>query len=83
MRVAIKPTFYTFGGDRETFNFSDPINYLNIVINNDVMRFCSGNVITGVKQRTFAIEIKVNTNPVKINSNSIKIPLHNFHKEAH
>lgn len=28
------PTIYTFGGDRETFNFADPTNFLNI--DNDV-----------------------------------------------
>jgi hypothetical protein len=28
---------YTFGGDRETFNFNDPLNYLNV--DNDVWKF--------------------------------------------
>jgi hypothetical protein len=31
------PAIYTFGGDRETFNFQDPTNYLNV--DNDVWRF--------------------------------------------
>ncbi|MGB5452038.1 MAG: hypothetical protein WBN00_08085 [Sedimenticolaceae bacterium] len=32
-----KPAIYTFGGDRETFNFFDPFNYLNV--DNDVWSF--------------------------------------------
>lgn len=32
---------YTFGGDRETFNFADPTNYLNV--DNDVWRFSAPN----------------------------------------
>lgn len=32
-----KPKVYTFGGDRETFDFADPTNYLNV--DNDVWRF--------------------------------------------
>lgn len=37
------PTIYSFGGDRETFNFADPTNYLNI--DNDVwsLSFTNGN----------------------------------------
>jgi hypothetical protein len=31
------PVIYTFGGDRETFNFFDPTNYLNV--DNDVWRY--------------------------------------------
>ncbi len=31
------PAIYTFGGDRETFDFSDPVNYLRI--DDDVWRF--------------------------------------------
>ena len=31
------PAIYTFGGDRETFNFLDPLNYLNV--DDDVWRF--------------------------------------------
>ena len=31
------PAIYTFGGDRETFDFTDPLNYLNV--DNDVWRF--------------------------------------------
>jgi hypothetical protein len=31
------PAIYTFGGDRETCNFQDPTNYLNV--DNDVWRF--------------------------------------------
>lgn len=30
-------TVYTFGGDRETFNFTDPLNYLQL--DNDVWTF--------------------------------------------
>ncbi len=32
-----QPAIFTFGGDRETFNFFDPFNYLNV--DNDVWRF--------------------------------------------
>jgi hypothetical protein len=32
-----RPSIYTFGGDRETFNFADPTNYLRV--DNDVWRF--------------------------------------------
>ena len=32
-----RPSIYTFGGDRETFNFFDPTNYLRV--DNDVWRF--------------------------------------------
>ena len=32
-----RPSIYTFGGDRETFDFTDPTNYLNV--DNDVWRF--------------------------------------------
>ncbi len=32
-----RPSILTFGGDRETFNFFDPFNYLNV--DNDVWRF--------------------------------------------
>mgnify|MGYP004267111535 CR=1 FL=1 len=35
--LGLKPKVYTFGGDRETFDFSDPTNYLNV--DNDVWRF--------------------------------------------
>ena len=31
------PSIYTFGGSRETFNFADPTNYLNL--DNDVWRY--------------------------------------------
>jgi len=31
------PAIYTFGGDRETFDFDDPLNYLRV--DNDVWRF--------------------------------------------
>lgn len=33
----LRPNLYTFGGDRETFNFGDPTNYLRV--DNDVWRF--------------------------------------------
>ena len=33
----IQPSIITFGGDRETFDFTDPTNYLNV--DNDVWRF--------------------------------------------
>lgn len=32
-----KPAIYTFGGDRETFDFSDPLNYLRI--DDDIWKF--------------------------------------------
>lgn len=32
-----RPSIFTFGGDRETFDFTDPANYLNV--DNDVWRF--------------------------------------------
>ncbi len=32
-----RPAIFTFGGDRETFDFSDPLNYLNV--DADVWRF--------------------------------------------
>ena len=32
-----QPDIYTFGGDRETFDFNDPTNYLNV--DNDVWQF--------------------------------------------
>ena len=32
-----RPSIYTFGGDRETFDFTDPDNYLNV--DNDVWQF--------------------------------------------
>ena len=35
--LGLKPSIYTFGGDRETFDFTDPTNYLNV--DNDVWRF--------------------------------------------
>jgi hypothetical protein len=34
-----QPTILTFGGDRETFNFFDPFNYLNV--DNDVWKFAA------------------------------------------
>ena len=33
----LAPSIYTFGGDRETFDFTDPTNYLRV--DNDVWRF--------------------------------------------
>ncbi len=33
----LRPSIFTFGGDRETFNFGDPGNYLRV--DNDVWRF--------------------------------------------
>jgi hypothetical protein len=33
----LRPSIFTFGGDRETFDFTDPLNYLNV--DNDVWRF--------------------------------------------
>jgi hypothetical protein len=35
------PSIFTFGGDRETFDFEDPTNYLRV--DNDVWRFSSPN----------------------------------------
>lgn len=34
-----RPAIYTFGGDRETFDFGDPLNYLRV--DSDVWRFTS------------------------------------------
>lgn len=34
-----RPAIYTFGGDRETFDFEDPLNYLRV--DDDVWRFTS------------------------------------------
>ena len=31
------PAIFTFGGERETFNFADPLNYRNV--DRDVWRF--------------------------------------------
>ena len=36
-RGGLLPSIFTFGGDRETFNFADPSNYLRV--DNDVCRF--------------------------------------------
>ena len=36
-RFGFGSAIYTFGGDRETFNFADPLNYLNV--DDDVWRF--------------------------------------------
>ena len=33
----LRPSIFTFGGDRETFNFGDPLNYLRV--DNDVWRW--------------------------------------------
>jgi len=38
-RLGQKPAIFTFGGDRETFDFTDPTNWLNV--DNDVWRFSS------------------------------------------
>ena len=38
-RIRPRPAIYTFGGDRETFDFNDPLNYLRI--DDDVWRFSS------------------------------------------
>jgi hypothetical protein len=32
----LRPSIFTFGGDRETFDFTDPINHLKL---DDVWRF--------------------------------------------
>ena len=37
----VRPSIFTFGGDRETFDFTDPTNYLNV--DNDVWRFAPPN----------------------------------------
>lgn len=39
-RGGFLPSIFTFGGDRETFNFADPSNYLRV--DNDVWRFSPG-----------------------------------------
>ena len=35
--IAVGDVIYTFGGDRETFDFEDPTNYLRV--DNDVWRY--------------------------------------------
>lgn len=35
--IDMRPALYTFGGDRETFDFDDPLNYLRV--DDDVWRF--------------------------------------------
>ena len=76
---------YSFGGDRETFNFADPTNYLNI--DNDVWRFCVGNVVTKVEEMTPTINLKIFPNPsfdeVRVNSSEriTKITLYNLSGE--
>jgi hypothetical protein len=39
-RNGMRPSILTFGGDRETFDFADPTNYLRV--DNDVWRFSPG-----------------------------------------
>ena len=54
---------YTFGGDRETFNFADTLNHLNV--DNDVWKFCAnGDVIASVEKISEGIEMIVYPNPV-------------------
>jgi hypothetical protein len=36
-RRGLRPSIFTFGGDRETFDFADPTNFLNV--DNDVWQF--------------------------------------------
>ena len=54
---------YTFGGDRETFNFADPLNHLNI--DNDVWKFCAnGDIIASSVKINEGIDMIVFPNPV-------------------
>jgi len=63
---------YTFGGDRETFNFADPTNYLNI--DNDVWRFCIGEITATKDHSELASGVEMWPNPTQdylfINSES-------------
>ena len=55
---------YTFGGDRETFNFADPLNHLNV--DNDVWKFCAnGDVIASIVSVNEGIDMIVYPNPVQ------------------
>ena len=55
---------YTFGGDRETFNFADPTNHLNI--DNDVWKFCANGEIlaTNVSSVISDSALKIYPNPI-------------------
>jgi len=53
---------YSFGGDRETFNFFDPTNYLNI--DNDVWRFCVSFSAFGIDTHDASFEVSIFPNPV-------------------
>lgn len=54
---------YTFGGDRETFDFTDPLNYLNV--DNDVWKFCAnGSLAVSTQQIVEKNDIRVYPNPV-------------------
>jgi hypothetical protein len=60
------PTIYSFGGDRETFNFADPTNYLNI--DNDVwtLNITNGNRIISnelTERSTMITDLSVAPNP--------------------
>lgn len=52
---------YTFGGDRETFNFMDPTNYLNI--DNDVWQFSISESASGLGENQAYQEVVASPNP--------------------
>lgn len=73
---------YTFGGDRETFNFMDPTNHLNI--DNDVWKFCAnGSVIVNIDLQKVIQKNWIYPNPfvnqllIRTNEEEIKILLTN------
>lgn len=63
-----KTFIYSFGGDRETFNFFDPTNHLNI--DNDVWQFCATESASAVEVNLVESGISITPNPVK---NSLKV----------
>ena len=46
---------FSFGGDRETFNFLNPFNYLNV--DNDVWKFSYSNNMNNLNFKLNAIEL--------------------------
>ena len=59
-----QPVIYTFGGDRETFDFTDPANYLRV--DNDVWRFTASfknGIASDQTKQTKSLELKNHPNP--------------------
>jgi hypothetical protein len=57
-----RPSIFTFGGDRETFDFADPTNFLNV--DNDVWRFAPP---LDSRRVTIVIKPGADQNCIKIN----------------